>query len=73
LLNENLRKSFFFVKTRGTTPVYKSVVKSKIDLGLPFIVPDIMYKLKIFCLSDWTEMWFFFLIFGNSRDITPER
>lgn len=40
---------YVFVKSRGTTPEQKKVVKSEFEVGLHFMVPDV-YKFQMICL-----------------------
>lgn len=39
--------SFQIKVNRGTTPETKKVVKSEIELGLPYMVSDIVHKYQI--------------------------
>lgn len=34
----------------------EKVIKSKIELGLPFMVPDILYKIQMICLRQMQEV-----------------
>ena len=53
----------------------KQIIKSEIELGLSFMVPDLVYKFQMICLrviSVIEQKPEKFLFLGKSRAITPE-
>jgi hypothetical protein len=41
-----------FWQTKEHNSRMEQVVKSKVDLGLPFMVPDLVYKFQMICLRE---------------------
>jgi hypothetical protein len=51
------KKLAFFLQIKGHKPWTEQIFKSKIKLGVPFMVPDLVYKWEELKLLNGNQMW----------------